>query len=99
MAKLNDAETNMNKENLHQELERLHAELEQLDSLDDSDSEKLSLLAQDIRRILDYRGTDERHYQSLVERVRDVVTELEASHPKTTLLMRQVLDQIAYLGI
>ena len=89
----------MNKENLHQELERLHAELGQLDSLDDSDREKLSVLSQDIRRILDYRGTDERHYQSLIERVRNVVTELEATHPKTTLLMRQVLDQIAYLGI
>jgi hypothetical protein len=89
----------MNKENLHQELERLHAELEQLDSLEESDREKLSLLAQDIRRILDYRGTDERHYQSLIDRVKDVVPELEAAHPKTTLLMRQVLDQIAYLGI
>lgn len=89
----------MNKENLHRELERLHAELEQLDSLEDSDREKLSLLAQDIRRILDYKGTDERHYQSLIDRVRDVVPELEAAHPKTTLLMRQVLDQIAYLGI
>ena len=89
----------MNKENLHQELERLHAELEQLDSLEDSDREKLSLLAQDIRRILDYNGTDERHYQSLIDRVRDVVIELEAAHPKTTLLMRQVLEQIAYLGI
>jgi hypothetical protein len=89
----------MNKENLHQELERLHAELEQLDSLEDSDREKLSLLAQDIRRILDYRGTDERHYQSLIDRVRDVGTELEAAHPKITLLMRQVLEQIAYLGI
>ena len=89
----------MNKENLHQELERLHAELGQLDSLDDSDREKLSVLSQDIRRILEYSGTDERHYQSLIDRVRDVVPELEAAHPKTTLLMRQVLDQIAYLGI
>jgi hypothetical protein len=89
----------MNKENLHQELERLHAELEQIDSLEDSDREKLSLVAKDIRRILDYSGTDERHYQSLIDRVRNVVTELEATHPKTTLLMRQVLDQIAYLGI
>jgi len=66
----------MNKENLHQELERLHAELGQLDSLDESDREKLSVLSQDIRRILEYSGTDERHYQSLIERVRNVVTEL-----------------------
>jgi len=89
----------MNKENLHQELERLHAELGQLDSLNESDREKLSVLSQDTRSTLEYSGTDERHYQSLIDRVRDVVPELEAAHPKTTLLMRQVLDQIAYLGI
>ena len=89
----------MEKEKLHQELEHLHAQLQQIDSLDDSEREQLLNLAQDIRRILDYRGTDERHYQSLIDRVRDVVPELEAAHPKTTLLMRQVLDQIAYLGI
>ena len=89
----------MNKENLHQELERLHAELGQLDSLDDSDREKLSVLSQDIRRILDYSGTDAGHYQGLIDRVRDTVTVFEAAHPRTTLLMRQVLDQIAYLGV
>jgi len=89
----------MDKEKLHQELERLHAELQQMDSLEDRDRETLTNLAQDIRRILDYRGTDERQYQSLIDRVRDVVRELEANHPRTTLLMRQVLDQIAYLGI
>ena len=66
----------MDKENLHQELEHLHSELEQLDSLDDSDRETLTNLAQDIRRILDYKGTDERHYQNLMDlRMRDVVTD------------------------
>jgi hypothetical protein len=89
----------MDKEKLHQELERLHAELQQIDSLDDSAREKLSTLAQDIRRILDYTGTDAGHYQGLIDRLRDAVTEIEAAHPRTTLLMRQVLEQIAYLGV
>jgi hypothetical protein len=89
----------MDKEKLHQELERLHAELQQIDSLDDSDREKLSTLGQDIRRILDYRGTDAGHYQGLIDRMRNAVTEIEAANPRTTLLMRQVLDQIAYLGV
>ena len=97
MAKLNDAETNMNKENLHQELERLHAELEQLDSLDDSDMKTFLLR----RTFEEYSTTGELMndiIKSLVERVRDVVTELEALI-RRPLLMRQVLDQIAYLGI
>jgi hypothetical protein len=89
----------MDKEKLHQELERLHAQLQEIYSLGGSDREKLSTLAQDIRRILDYRGNDDGHYQGLIDRVRDAVTEFEAAHPRTTLLMRQVLDQIAYLGV
>jgi len=89
----------MEKEKLHQELEHLHAQLQQIDSLDDSEREQLLNLAQDIRRILDYRGTDGGHYQGLIDRVRDTVTVFEAGHPRTTLLMRQVLDQIAYLGV
>ena len=89
----------MDKEKLHQELEDLHSELQRIDSLNDSDRDRLSILAQDIRRILEYKGSDAGHYQGLIDRVRDAVTEFEAAHPKTTLLMRQVLDQIAYLGI
>jgi hypothetical protein len=89
----------MDKEKLHQELERLHVELQQMDSLDDSDREKLSTLGQDIRRILDYRGSDPSHYQGLIDRMRDAVTEIEAANPRTTLLMRQVLEQISYLGV
>jgi hypothetical protein len=89
----------MDKEKLHQELERLHIELQQIDSLNDRERETLSTLAQDIRKILDYKGTDAEQYQSLIDRVGDAVTEFEAAHPKTTLLLRQVLDQIAYLGI
>ena len=69
----------MEKEKLHQELEHLHAQLQQIDSLDDSEREQLLSLAQDIRRILDYKGTDAGHYQGLIDRVRDTVTVFEAA--------------------
>jgi hypothetical protein len=90
---------NMDKEKLHQELERLHVELQQIDSLDASDREKLLTLAEEIRQLLEYKGTDTRHYRSLLDRVEGAVTEFEAAHPRTTQLMRDVLHQIAYLGI
>jgi hypothetical protein len=89
----------MDKEKLHEELERLHVDLQQIESPDNDDRAMLSSLAQDIRRILEDKGTDREQYQGLTGRLRDAITKLEAAHPRTTLLMRQVLDQIAYLGI
>lgn len=89
----------MDKRELHQELERLHAGLQEIESVDKEDREILSRLERDIRRILEDKGTDREQYQGLSDRLGDAITKFEAAHPKTTLMMRQVLDQIAYLGI
>jgi len=89
----------MDKQKLHEQLDRLHADLQHIDAPDTDDREVLSSLAQDIRRILQDEGTDREQYQGLIDRLGDAITKFEAAHPRTTLLMRQVLDQIAYLGI
>lgn len=89
----------MDKQNLHQELQRLHADLQQIESPDTADREILSRLEEDIRRILERKETNAEHYQNLTDRLRDAIAKLEAAHPTTTMLMRQVLDQISYLGI
>jgi hypothetical protein len=89
----------MDKGKLHEELNRLHADLQQIEMPNEDDREVLSRLAQDIRRILDDKEIDREQYQGLDDRWRDAITRFEAAHPRVTLLMRQVLDQIAYLGI
>lgn len=89
----------MDKGKLHEELNRLHADLQQIEMPNEDDREVLSRLAQDIRRILDDKEIDREQYQGLDDRWRDAITKFEAAHPRVTLLMRQVLDQIAYLGI
>ena len=88
----------MNKRELHQVLERLHADLQGIEP-DEENREILCILEQDIRRILEDKGTDPKQYQGLIDRWGDAITRFEAAHPRTTLMMRQVLDQIAYLGI
>ena len=88
----------MNKSELHQVLERLHADLQEIEP-DKEDREILCRLEQDIRRVLEDKGTDPKQYQGLIDRLGDAITRFEAAHPRTTLMMRQVLDQIAYLGI
>jgi len=53
----------------------------------------------DIQDILARPEGHTEHYRGLNERLKDAVAQLEASHPEATLLMRQVIDQLAYMGI
>ena len=89
----------MDRQQLHYELQRLHADLQKIESPDNADRETLAQLEEDIRRLLEHRDTGLEHYQNLVDRLTDAISKFEAAHPRTTMLMRQVLDQISYLGI
>jgi len=90
----------MNKQQLHERLEQLRAALHQVDSPDSTERDILQKLASDIQDILarPAEGHTE-HYRGLSDRLKDAVAQLEASHPEATLLMRQVIDQLAYMGI
>ena len=89
----------MDKQQLRGRLEQLHAELQETKTLDATDRELLQNLAGDIREILE-RGDDHpQQYSSLGERLNDAVAQLEATHPRATMLMRQVVDQLAFMGI
>jgi Domain of unknown function (DUF4404) len=89
----------MDKQKLHRDLERLHTELQQVDSADGADREHLQRLAVDIRNLLEQEGSDTSRYRSLGAPLKEAIAKLEASHPRTTILMRQVIDQLAYMGI
>jgi uncharacterized protein YicC (UPF0701 family) len=89
----------MDKQKLHRELEQLHAELQQVNSPDSNDREILQKLAGDIQKILEQKEREGHHYGSLSEALREAIAQLEASHPRVTILMRQVIDQLAYMGI
>lgn len=39
------------------------------------------------------------HYSGLGERLKEAVARIEASHSELTLRMRQVIDQLASMGI
>lgn len=89
----------MDKEALYRELKQLHAELQKVDTVDTTDREMLRKLESDIQRILGQEEIEPDHYSSLSERLREGVAQFEASHPRATMLMRQVIDQLAYMGI
>jgi len=89
----------MDKQQLKGHLEELHAELQQVDSPDADQREILQSVARDVKEVLAKEGDQPQHYSGLSERLSEAVAQLEASHPRTTILMRQVIDKLAYLGI
>jgi predicted nuclease with TOPRIM domain len=89
----------MNKQRLRAQLEQLHTELQEVESLDSNEREMLEKLAGEIQAILEREEDHPQHYSSLRDRLREAVAQLEAAHPRTTILMRQVIDQLAYMGI
>jgi peptidoglycan hydrolase CwlO-like protein len=89
----------MDKQQLREQLEKLHAELQDVESLNDKDRALLQNLASDVREVLNREDEHTEHYNSLGERLKETVAEIEASHPRITLLMRQIIDQLAFMGI
>jgi len=89
----------MNNEQLRAQLEQLHAELRQASTLGPQQREILQARANEIEQLLKREEIEPHHYRSLYERLSEDVAELEASHPQITLLMRRVIDSLAYLGI
>ena len=89
----------MDKQQLHEKLEQLHAELDQVECPDSNQQEILQKVASDIQDLLAHQEEGKKHYLDLGERLKEVVVQLEASHPEATLRMRQVIDQLAYMGI
>jgi hypothetical protein len=89
----------MNHNELRQDLTKLRAELKEIDSVDQAELEMLRRLEAEIEEVL-ARGDDrEQSYGGLGDQISKVMAQLEASHPRTTLLMRRVIDSLAYLGV
>jgi len=89
----------MDKQQLQGHLEELHAELQKVENLDASQQKILTSVARDVQDALEREGDQPHHYSGLRERLSEAVAQLEASHPRATMLMREVIDQLAYLGI
>ncbi|HXG63859.1 MAG TPA: DUF4404 family protein [Blastocatellia bacterium] len=90
----------MDKQQLHERLAQLHTELQQVESVDDKDREILQRLARDIQELLEESGGGQAHqHHRLGERLRESVEQLEAAHPNLTMLMGQVADALARMGI
>ena len=89
----------MDKQQLHEKLAQLHAELDQVEGADTDQQAILRKVARDIQNLLERKEEGAEHYRDLGERLKEAVAQLGAAHPEATLRMRQVIDQLAFMGI
>ncbi len=89
----------MDKQQFHEKLQQLHAELDQVESSRGNQREILQKVASEIQDLLARQDEGAEHYRDLGERLKEAVAQLEASHPEATLRIRQMIDQLAYMGI
>ena len=86
----------MNRQLLQDRLQKLQSELQQIDSIDADERQLLQSLISDINKLIDQPDTNT---EQLTERLTDGIALFEAKHPQATLLMGQVVDALAKLGI
>jgi hypothetical protein len=89
----------MDKQQLHTRLEQLHAELQQIESVDDRERQLLQTLMSDIKKVTKREADDEPLPERLGEGLKEGIELFEASHPQATMVMGQVIDALAKMGI
>jgi hypothetical protein len=90
----------MNKQELDNALEQLHFELRQIKSVDERERVLLEKLTLDIQRLSRLSAADrQREYDRLGEGLKEGIELFEASHPRATMLMGQLVDALAKMGI
>jgi len=89
----------MNHQQLRSDLGKLHKELRAIESLDENEQKMLRQLECDIEELLSREDDNLQPDHDTRERFSETLAQVEASHPRVTLLMRQMVDSLAYLGI
>jgi len=81
-------------------LERLYAELDRVETSDPDEREMCMRLKADVRHVLDETaGGRQPELSALGERLRSTLGRVEATYPNAALVMGQVVDALAILGL
>lgn len=89
----------MDHQKLRSDLQTLHSELRAINSVDEEEQRMLRLLDSDIEELLARDDDNLKPDEDLHQRLSEALAQVEASHPRVTLLMREMVDSLAYLGI
>ncbi|RPI93372.1 MAG: DUF4404 family protein [Chloroflexi bacterium] len=89
----------MNDQDLRELLEKLHNELERTEAMDESGREKLRHLDADIRSLLKRSGEEAETDESILERLQDSIDHFEATHPRLSLMLSEMMTILSNAGI
>jgi hypothetical protein len=84
---------------LRSDLQKLHGELGGIKSLDEDEQRMLRLLESDIEELFTREGDNLKPDPDARQRVSEALARVDAAHPRVTLLVRQMVDSLAYLGV
>jgi predicted nuclease with TOPRIM domain len=88
----------MSDEKLRESLNELRSELERLEAEEAQIRERLDTLISGVETRLD-KPEDAAHHRSLVEDVRQSISQFEVSHPRTTAILNEIMVTLGNMGI
>lgn len=88
----------MSDEKLRQALEELRSELERLETEEAQVRERLDALIAGVETRLEKPG-DTSHHQSLMQEVRQSISQFEVSHPRATAILNEIMVTLGNMGI
>ena len=83
---------------LRESLNELRSELERLKAEETQVRERLDALASGVETHLD-KPDDSAQHQSLVQEVRQSISQLEVSHPRATAILNEIMVTLGNIGI
>lgn len=83
---------------LRESLSELRSELERLEAEEAQVRERLDALISGVETRLDEPDDTDQH-QSLVEEVRQSISQLEVSHPRATAILNEIMVTLGNMGI
>ncbi len=88
-------------QNLRDLLEQLHKELERTDTVDEKGNEMLRHLDADIRNLLKRSspGAEIEADEPLLDRLQDTIDHFEATHPRLTTVLSEMMTILSNAGI
>ena len=94
----NPESTLMSDEKLRESLEELRSELDRLEAEEAQIRERLDALISGVETRLD-QPEDAAHHQSLLQDLRQSISQFEVSHPRATAILNQIMVTLGNMGI
>lgn len=88
----------MTGKDLHQQLEQLRIEIENLARDDKEARARMNELLGEVERKID-AASDEEVDDSLMENLREAVTQFETDHPRATAILNDIMVTLSNMGI